>query len=521
MGWDDNSLNVVRRVSVNYGVTCRPDAPLRRRVRAAGAEGQAEAPDQPAELRRALRAADDRAREEVLRPLDERRPQRRLVAESYTTIGGRAHDGQPAGVPRPPRSRPRLHRRGADGLGRRVPDGRRPGRARGPRDARRLPPPGVPSGRRRGRHPHRDHPARAGPGVRGPRRPPERRAVQAAVRHRGHTPLFGVARPDPAAPPRRSREGIGHRHDLHVRRHHRRHVVARARPSRPQRRRARRHAAGRSRGARRAGTSEDPAAAQAEYDELRRQVDEAGAEADRRAAPRQSASSSAIRSRSPIRSSSGRTAHGRSRSSPTASGSSAAAVATPSCASALVERGKEIAWHPEYMRVRYENWVNGLTGDWNITRQLPFGVPIPLWYPIGDDGEVDWEHAAAAGGRAAADRPVGPRPAGLHRGPARPARRLHRRPERHGHLGDVLAVARRSSAAGATTPSCSRRSSPTTCARRPTTSSGRGSSTPCSAPTSSTTSSRGSTSPSPASSSTPTARSCRSRRATRPRTPTR
>src|SRR5688572_3487431 len=57
----------------------------------------------------------------------------------------------------------------------------------------------------------------------------------------------------------------------------------------------------------------------------------------------------------------------------------------------LVERGKEIAWHPEYMRVRYENWINGLTGDWNITRQLPFGVPIPLWYPISDDGEVDWE----------------------------------------------------------------------------------------------------------------------------------
>ena len=57
----------------------------------------------------------------------------------------------------------------------------------------------------------------------------------------------------------------------------------------------------------------------------------------------------------------------------------------------LVERGKEIAWHPEYMRVRYENWINGLTGDWNITRQLPFGVPIPLWYPIGADGEVDWE----------------------------------------------------------------------------------------------------------------------------------
>ena len=34
------------------------------------------------------------------------------------------------------------------------------------------------------------------------------------------------------------------------------------------------------------------------------------------------------------------------------------------------------------MRVRYENWVNGLIGDWNITRQRYFGVPFPAWYPI-------------------------------------------------------------------------------------------------------------------------------------------
>jgi valyl-tRNA synthetase len=63
----------------------------------------------------------------------------------------------------------------------------------------------------------------------------------------------------------------------------------------------------------------------------------------------------------------------------------------PELREALLARGREITWHPEYMRVRYENWVNGLTGDWNITRQLPFGVAIPLWYPIGDDGAVDWD----------------------------------------------------------------------------------------------------------------------------------
>ncbi|MGH9138814.1 MAG: valine--tRNA ligase [Acidimicrobiales bacterium] len=56
----------------------------------------------------------------------------------------------------------------------------------------------------------------------------------------------------------------------------------------------------------------------------------------------------------------------------------------------LLARGKELAWWPDFMRVRYENWVNGLVGDWNITRQRYFGVPFPAWYPIDDDGEVDW-----------------------------------------------------------------------------------------------------------------------------------
>ncbi|MBN2621736.1 MAG: class I tRNA ligase family protein, partial [Acidimicrobiales bacterium] len=40
---------------------------------------------------------------------------------------------------------------------------------------------------------------------------------------------------------------------------------------------------------------------------------------------------------------------------------------------AMLARGKELAWWPDFMRVRYENWVNGLQGDWNITRQRFFG----------------------------------------------------------------------------------------------------------------------------------------------------
>ena len=56
----------------------------------------------------------------------------------------------------------------------------------------------------------------------------------------------------------------------------------------------------------------------------------------------------------------------------------------------LIERGRQMQWHPEYMRHRFENWVNGLTGDWCISRQRFFGVPFPLWYRLGNDGAVDY-----------------------------------------------------------------------------------------------------------------------------------
>jgi valyl-tRNA synthetase len=55
---------------------------------------------------------------------------------------------------------------------------------------------------------------------------------------------------------------------------------------------------------------------------------------------------------------------------------------------ALLARGRELDWHPEFMRARYEAWVEGLTGDWNISRQRFFGVPFPVWYRLDDDGEL-------------------------------------------------------------------------------------------------------------------------------------
>jgi valyl-tRNA synthetase len=57
----------------------------------------------------------------------------------------------------------------------------------------------------------------------------------------------------------------------------------------------------------------------------------------------------------------------------------------------LVKKGKDLAFHPDFMRVRYENWVNGLTGDWLISRQRFFGVPIPVWYALDNDGNPDFD----------------------------------------------------------------------------------------------------------------------------------
>ena len=46
----------------------------------------------------------------------------------------------------------------------------------------------------------------------------------------------------------------------------------------------------------------------------------------------------------------------------------------------LIAQGKKIEWYPKYMYKRYENWVNGLEWDWNISRNRHFGIPIPVWY---------------------------------------------------------------------------------------------------------------------------------------------
>ena len=72
---------------------------------------------------------------------------------------------------------------------------------------------------------------------------------------------------------------------------------------------------------------------------------------------------------------------------------------------ALVARGDQITWAPPYMQSRYTNWIDGLNGDWLVSRQRFFGVAFPFWYPLDAEGLPDHDRPIVADD---ADLPVDP-----------------------------------------------------------------------------------------------------------------
>jgi valyl-tRNA synthetase len=71
----------------------------------------------------------------------------------------------------------------------------------------------------------------------------------------------------------------------------------------------------------------------------------------------------------------------------------------------LLERGRQLRWHPPFMATRYAHWVEGLNSDWLISRQRFFGVPFPVWYRLDEHGEPDYSDPLLPG---EADLPVDP-----------------------------------------------------------------------------------------------------------------
>ena len=46
----------------------------------------------------------------------------------------------------------------------------------------------------------------------------------------------------------------------------------------------------------------------------------------------------------------------------------------------ILARSAQLNWHPTHMKVRMDQWTEGLKYDWNISRQRFYGVPFPIWF---------------------------------------------------------------------------------------------------------------------------------------------
>ena len=221
IGWDDNGLPSERRVQNFYGVRCDPSLPYDPDFAPPTDGGRRPRTRTPISRRNFVElcdAAHRRGREGVRGGLAAARRSRSTGRAPYRTIGatstgdlaeGRSCATSPAATP----TRPRRRRCGTSRSVRRSP------RPSSRTASGRAPTTGSRSTRGRRRRPglDRDHPARAAAGLRRPRRASRRRALPAAVRHHGAHAAVRRRGAGRRASARRSRQGLRHRDDLHVR----------------------------------------------------------------------------------------------------------------------------------------------------------------------------------------------------------------------------------------------------------------------------------------------------------------
>ena len=152
MGWDDNGLNVERRVQILTGTRCDPSLPY---------DPDFRPPEKVSKKDRPIPVSRPNFVElcgEVVEQLEQSYfdlwSDLGLSVDwtqTYRTIGPEATKASQRGFVRLVEPRPRLPVRGAHAVGRRLPLRGRPGRAAGPRDPRRLPQDPLRRARRRSR----------------------------------------------------------------------------------------------------------------------------------------------------------------------------------------------------------------------------------------------------------------------------------------------------------------------------------------------------------------------------------